>query len=479
MFLIDKVNVLRLARARSIRAALVYLSAVASPALAAQVAVPDATAFVGVNVVPMDSDHVILNQTVLIEGGKIAAIGDHLQIPKDARVIEGAGAFLSPGLADMHTHSTTREDLKVYLANGVTTILNMGDASGGFIDTVRPAANEGSIPGPHVYAAFKVDGSPQYNELFVTTPDEARAVVKIAKTNGYDFIKVYNNLSPECFQALIDEGRIEHVPVVGHGVTSVGLRRQLDAGQVMVAHTEEFLYTVFSGPKGIPDSAPDPSKIPAAIDFVLHDKAYVTADLNTYATIARQWGKPQVAAGFLRMPEARYLRPEDRLLWVREDYKTRKGSLGAKLEFLKRFTKAMSDAGVPLIAGTDAPSIPGLVAGFSLHDDLSALTDAGLSQYQALSTATRTPGEFIRRALPKADSFGTVVVGNRADLVLTRENPLMNLATLRKPLGVMARGHWYSATDLRGLMESVTAEYDAALANVPAKRSRMHVTVSR
>lgn len=420
-------------------------------------------AFIHVNVVPMTQDQVLRDQTVLVEKGRIAFIGRGIAIPEGAEVIEGDGRFLSPGLADMHSHSDTREDLKVYLANGVTTILNMGGASAGFMDSIRPGANRGALPGPHVYAAFRVDGSPQYNNFFVTTPDEARAIVRIAKTNGYDFIKVYNDLSPECFEALIEEGKALHVPIVGHGVTAVGLRKQLDAGQVMVAHTEEFLYTVFYGPGDIPEAgAPDPSKIPGAINFVLRDKAFVTADLNTYATIARQWGKPAVAAAYLHSPDVRYLGPSDRILWAREDYKKRRGSLDARAAFLQRFTKAMSDAGVPLIAGTDAPSIPGLVAGFSLHDDLKALTEAGLTPYQALATATRTPGEFIRQSLGEQVPFGTVTVGARADLVLSQENPLANLATLRRPIGVMAAGRWYSAKELSGLLQSVATEYGRA-----------------
>lgn len=420
-------------------------------------------AFIHVNVVPMTQDQVLRDQTVLVEKGRIAFIGRGIAIPEGAEVIEGDGRFLSPGLADMHSHSDTREDLKVYLANGVTTILNMGGASAGFMDSIRPGANRGALPGPHVYAAFRVDGSPQYNNFFVTTPDEARAIVRIAKTNGYDFIKVYNDLSPECFEALIEEGKALHVPIVGHGVTAVGLRKQLDAGQVMVAHTEEFLYTVFYGPGDIPEAgAPDPSKIPGAIDFVLRDKAFVTADLNTYATIARQWGKPAVAAAYLHSPDVRYLGPSDRILWAREDYKKRRGSLDARAAFLQRFTKAMSDAGVPLIAGTDAPSIPGLVAGFSLHDDLKALIEAGLTPYQALATATRTPGEFIRQSLGEQVPFGTVTVGARADLVLSQENPLANLATLRRPIGVMAAARWYSAKELSGLLQSVATEYGRA-----------------
>ncbi|GAP66613.1 amidohydrolase [Mizugakiibacter sediminis] len=228
----------------------------ARPSRAQETPAKDVTAFVAVNVVPMDRERVLRDRTVLVEDGRIVAIGRKVAVPKGARIVDGAGrAFLSPGLADMHMHADTAEALKVYLANGVTSVLNMGGASPEFVAQLRPAVNAGKRPGPHVYVAFIVDGSPRYGHFFVTTPEEARWAVRLAKTNGYDFIKVYNDLSPACFQALVDEGRAQHLPVVGHGVRSVGLERQLDAGQLMVAHAEEFLYTVFK---------PRPTRRPAA-----------------------------------------------------------------------------------------------------------------------------------------------------------------------------------------------------------------------
>src|SRR6516164_3805026 len=91
------------------------------------------TLFVHVNVVPMSSDQVIRDQSVLIEDGKIKAIAPNIPAPANARVIDGHGTeFLSPGLADMHTHSDTSADMIVLLANGVTTVLNMGEARNGF-----------------------------------------------------------------------------------------------------------------------------------------------------------------------------------------------------------------------------------------------------------------------------------------------------------------------------------------------------------
>ena len=425
------------------------------------------TAFVHVCVLPMDTNRVLRDQTVLVGGNKIAAVGSSVALPTDATVIDGRGiACLSPGLADMHVHADTSQDMKLFLASGVTTVLNMGHASERFMNEVRPAINSGALPGPHIYVGLLVDGSPQFGTLFVNTPAEAKAIVDIAKTNGYDFIKVYNDLSPACFQAIIEEGRRQHMRVIGHGVTRVGLEKQLAMGQIMVAHTEEFLYTVFShpdlnaaNPAILDPTPPNPGDIPRVIAFLKLDKAFVTADLNTYATIARQWGRPDVLRSIMQDPQLRYLSPMRRISWSKSGYAGHPGSVDANLEFLKRFTKDMADAGVILIAGTDAPSIPGLVPGVALHDDMDSLEAAGLSRYQVLVAATRAPGELIHRSLQKSEPFGTIAVGNRADLVLSAGNPLDDLSILRKPIGVMANGKWYSQGDLQSLMDEVAKEY--------------------
>jgi len=420
--------------------------------------------FVHVNVVPMDRERVLRDQSVLVRDGAIAAVSPRLHAPADARIIDGGGTqYLSPGLADMHVHSTTTRDMQLFLANGVTTVLNMGGERTGFMDTVVPKLNRGELPGPHFYSSFIVDGTPEYGQFVVATPAQARAVVELAKANGYDFIKVYNNLAPDTFQALIDAGRDEGLPVIGHGVTRVGLERQFAAGQVMVAHAEEYFYTVFFPPAAeVGDRAPRLEQIPDAIALTKRYGAYVTADLNTYATIAHQWGKPEVVAGFLHAPAVRYLDPDDRLAWTAAGYAERKGSLDDRLSFLGVFTKALSDAGVPLITGTDTPAIPGLIPGFSLHEDMRRLEQAGLSRYQVLAAATRTPGEFIAKVKPGGRPFGAVTVGARADLILSASNPLEDLGALAKPLGVMAQGHWYSAADLNAMLDGLAARYSAA-----------------
>jgi len=426
---------------------------------------PQTTAFVHVNVVPMDRERVLRDQTLIVTDGKIASIGHALRVPDGAEIIDGRGtAYLSPGLADMHTHSETKNDLAVYLSQGVTTVLHMGGARAGFVDSTVPAVNRGAIPGPHVYASFLVDGSTDYNGFVIKTPDEARAIVGLAKTNRYDFIKVYVGLAPDVFSALADEGRRQGMPLVGHGVTAVRLESQLAQGQALVAHAEEFFYTFFT-PAGVEetDTPPDASRIPEAIALMKKHPATATADLATYAAIAHQIQHPDVIASFLSRPESAYLSPNDRLAWQASSYVSKTAKLEAKLAFLRLLVKAMADSGVELVTGTDAPAVPGMLPGFSLHDDLDELEASGLTRYQVLSAATRAPGAFIART-KGGDPFGVVAPGNRADLILTAANPLDTLSTLRTPLGVMAHGQWRDAAALNALADQVRESYRRAAA---------------
>ena len=102
------------------------------------------------------------------------------------------------------------------------------------------------------------------------------------------------------------------------------------------------------------------------------------------------------------------------------------------------------------MAGTDAP-IPGVVPGFSLHDELWLLVAAGLTPYEALRTATANPSEFLQR-----DEFGVVKAGARADLLLLAANPLTDVASAARPLGVLVRGRWLDEGVLSGLLEGRT-----------------------
>ncbi len=219
----------------------------------------------------------------------------------------------------------------------------------------------------------------------------------------------------------------------------------------MVAHGEEFLNTTFhhkvpSEPKasGASDSdLLDETQIPAAVSFVKQSGAYVVPNLSAFVGIARQWGKPAEVVRLLEDAETGNLRPELIRYWADSDYAKRPGSLNREVVFLRKFTRALSDAGVPLITGTDSPTIPGLFPGKSEHCDIEELVTAGLTRFEALSAATRIPGEFIHQFVAGAPKSGTVTSGSRADLLLLRDNPLKTSKASTQIEGVMIGGRWY------------------------------------
>jgi len=413
-------------------------------------------AFVNVNVAPMTDDRVLTHQTVVVRHGKIVALGaaNQITIPDSAYRIEGAGKYLMPGLADMHTHINYAEDLLPYVANGVTTVLNMGSPSA--ILQFREQVKRGELLGPAIFASAFVDGEGNRGWI-VRTPEEAQTDVRDIKSRGWDFIKVYNSIKAEVFAALMDEAKQQGLAVIGHGVRAPGLQGVLQSGQVMIAHAEEYLYTYFN-------NALDESKIPAAVAITQRAGAFVTANLSTYATINLQWGNQTspFLQTVLARPEIKYLHPIWASGWRNSNrYAGRAGNLDRQLAFLQKFTKALQDANVPLLLGTDSPSpdIIGMFPGFTIHEDLQAYVKAGLTPYQALKAGTKNAGEFISRFVANAEAFGTIELGKRADLILVTANPLTNVANVSQRAGVMARGRWLSEGKLRQMLDALAKSF--------------------
>ncbi|MEW5916077.1 MAG: amidohydrolase family protein [Gemmatimonadota bacterium] len=406
-------------------------------------------ALVGVNVVPMDTERVLTDQTIVVRDGLIAAIGPRTSTStRGVRAIDMRGQYVIPGLADLHTHPQVASDLSQYIASGVTTILSLGSFADDSLLVWREATRRGTKLGPEIYVGYYIDGANGPPTRAISTADQARNAARNAKQGGFDVIKAYNSIPESAFVALVEEARARGIAVTGHGVRSVGLQRGFSLGQVMVAHGEEYLYTHF---RRIEDSV----LFAEAASWTKRSGAYVLPNLSAYVGIARQWGKPLVVDTLLADPNAKYLDPMWRSRWRERDYVRRQGSLDARVVFLKKFIRVLSDSGVPLLAGTDSPTIPGLFPGPSMLMDLSLLVEVGLTPYQALLTATRTAGEFLAKHAHASDRFGTIAVGSRADLVVLRENPLRDLRTLEKPQSVVVRGRWLSRADLDALLNDL------------------------
>lgn len=410
-------------------------------------------AFRDVSVIPMDTERVIAHQTVLAEDGKILEIGpvDSMRIPPGSMVIDGRGKFLLPGLADMHTHVDRREMLPLFLASGVTTVLNMGLASPEFVTVTRNEVAQGLIPGPRILAAFLIDGPGDPGPEYVALCErDGREAVDRAKLIGYEFIKAYERLDANVYAAILDEAKKQNIAVVGHIPPSVGLEGALDQGQVMIAHSEEYYKTYFQ-------NKPDDTRIAPAVAMTKRAGAYVTPNLSFFATLTQTWADPQSLDRRMADPANQLAPPDIFGKWL--SYRPAKPSdyFVPELATLRKLTLALSQSGVPLLAGTDTPA--NLIPGTSLDDDVEELVRAGLSPFQAIAAATRTPGEFIRRYVPHAEEFGTISPGKSADLILVAANPLEDVRNLRQPSGVLVRGRWFDRRQLDTMVQEPVPGY--------------------
>jgi hypothetical protein len=223
----------------------------------------------------------------------------------------------------------------------------------------------------------------------------------------------------------------------------------------MIAHGEEYYKTYFA-------DRPDESLIPSAVEITRRAGAYVTPNLSFFHALTARTADPAVGNVQLSAPEVAFIPPDIRANWLP---RTDKGSdrFVAELGLIRKLTLALSQAGVPLLTGTDTP-LPGLVPGFSLADDLEQLVAAGLSPYQAMTAATRSPGRFIDQFVPGAERFGTIEVGKRADLVLLAANPLTDIRNVRAPVGVMVRGRWFDAGELKSMAARPVPAYERVMA---------------
>jgi len=415
-------------------------------------------AFQDISVIPMDTERVLSHQTVFVRSGKIADVGptSSMHLPPGAVVIDGRDKFLLPGMADMHTHVDRKEMLPLFLAAGVTTVLNMGLASPEFVTVTRDEIRKGSVVGPRVFAAFMIDGpgdpGPEYVAL---CESDARAAVARAKLIGYDFIKVYSRLQPDVYAAVLEEAKKQNIAAVGHIPTAVGLKKSLAQGQVMIAHAEEYYKTYFQ-------NKPDDARIPGAVELTRRTGAYVTPNLSFFAVLTNALADPQTVDRRMAEPDIEFLPPDIRGNWLAARPAKASDRFVPELATLKKLTRALSEAGVPLLTGTDSPA--GLIPGTSVDDDLDQLVGAGLSPFQALSAATRTAGQFIHQYLSEAEEFGTITPGKSADLVMLAANPLVDVRNARKPLGVMVRGRWFESRELQTLVEEPVPGYKQIVA---------------
>ena len=400
---------------------------------------------------------ILLNQTVVVRGDRIEAVGpsDEIEVPELAEIVDGKGRFLIPGLADMHVHVDHPSELGIYPAYGVTTVLNLRGLAKhlAWRDEIAGGA---SLRPTLLTTADYVDGYPPYMQPMMSfdSPEEAAAAVAEQKAAGYDYVKVYSRLSAEQFTAISEAARKAGIAVVGHGSANYSLQ-ELVAGQANVAHGEELIRWYWD-----PDR-PEES-LDEIVDTLVEGETAVTANLNFSRSLIRQ--KEDLEA-LLGQPEGRFLHPAIFQPFRRENNRYARrddawlGRVRTGQELQKRLIKKLVDSGVAVLAGTDA-STAGVYPGYSLVEELQEMVSAGLTPWQALRTATRNPGDFVARTRPGAGSrFGRIESGYRADLVLLDKNPLDDIGNVAAVAGIVLRGTWYPRQELRSSLERLAGSF--------------------
>lgn len=447
-------------RARLLRPILatgIALAAAAGTGLPSHSARP--IAFVHASVVPMDEERVLRDHTVVVSGGRIAAVGPtgSTPVPKDALVIDAKGRYLSPGLVDMHVHVYAPQELTLYVINGVTTIFNLNGRPQ-YLSWGRRIA-EGELLGPTIYSAGPTFDHPR-------TPAEAVEEVDRQSAAGWDAVKIYNQVGAAEYPALTAEARKKGLVLIGHIAREPGFAATLSAGQ-SIAHAEEYVYTFFNDdpdPKNETVHPLDTMKIPQAVAMTREAGISVIPTLVAFHNIVRQ--ATNVNA-YLRNPDLVYMAPfmraqlePERNTYANRWKAERLPGLAVSYEFQRQLVKALHDGGVPILAGTDASWLG--VPGFSLIEEIETFQGLGLTPYAALKAATVDPAKLLRRE----GEFGTIAVGKRADLILTRENPLEDVRHLRGIDSVMLAGRWIPVEQRQRLLAGLPASYREDLARL-------------
>lgn len=444
------------------------------------------TAITNVNVIPMTlpgpglaPDTVLRGVTVLVRDGRIAAVGRDVEVPAGATRVDGAGKWLVPGLADMHTHLYSDEslpdslapaELGVILANGVTAARLMIGTPEQLALKQRVA--RGEVAGPQLWIASpQLTGRVATNAIVVTTPEEARAAVSRVADAGYDQVKLTLWITRPVYDAIADEAAKRRIRVVGHVEPEVGVARALEARQ-QLEHLDAYFEAVLA------DSAP--MKTSLTQQRVFAPANWASADYWSDAKIAAiagataragAWSSPTLNV-FNRAFAAREeddvirSRPDWRLmpkatrdlyLRARERYWAPATVEAGRTEARRRryvqvrnaLVKAIADSGGRIFAGSDTPEWFHAY-GFGLHRELQAYVEAGLTPWRALETATRNPAEF----LGQLGEWGTIEPGKRADLLLLAASPLDDIRNTERIEAVLAGGRLFTRSELDAMIEA-------------------------
>jgi imidazolonepropionase-like amidohydrolase len=408
--------------------------------------------FYDVNVIPMDKEHVLEHQTVVVKNGVITALGSvkKIKYTMGALVVDGKGKYLMPGLGEMHAHvppiddiEPMKETVRLFALNGITTIRGMLGHPKHL--ELRSKINSGEILGPHFYTS-----GPSFNGISVTSPQEGAAMVRKQKEAGYDFLKMHPGLNRAKFDAIVATANEVKIPFAGHVSFGVGIWRAIEANYASIDHMDGFVEGLVPGIEKMTEQEAglfgmfvgdktDTTLIPKLIKGLSSHHIWVVPTQS----LAERWFHPDfIPESFNNDPDKVYMKPEIIEQWINT-----KKTLMAKpeynadnvrkyVELRRKLIFECQKNGVGILLGSDAPQVFN-VPGFSAHDELEYLVEAGLTPYQALKAGTVN----IARYFKKSDQ-GMIKKGMVSDLILLEGNPISDIAETKNMLGVMLGKNW-------------------------------------
>jgi hypothetical protein len=378
----------------------------------------------------------------------------------------------------MHVHVwETDRTFPLLIANGVLGVRNMG----GHLDDLkrwRAQVVSGELLGPHmVISGPLVDGlNPAHPDhaLIVHDPAEGRAIVDSLKQSGVDFIKVFDNLTPDEYYAIAEESKKVGLPFAGHLSRGIWASDASTAGQLSIEHLrgsleessrnfDQILHLNESPPNGPAEKSArtltllklevggfDPERLKnLAVLFVKNGTWQVPTLVS--ARIASSLNDEAIVNDTRLV----YIGREDRKAWSAlrdrliadsppEHWTLQRAAYQEELAITREYHRD----GVSILGGSDAGGPPFVFPGFDLHDELAALVDAGFTTIEALRSVTLDAAQFLGRA----DEFGTVANGKDADLVLLDANPLDDIHNTQKIRAVVVQGKYLDRAELDALL---------------------------
>jgi len=440
----------------------------------------DTLVITNIDVIDVVNKQVVPDQTLVIQGDIIAGI--HESRPSTdlpgRKIIDGTGKFVIPGLWDMHTHvlwEYAPQFNKLMVANGVTGFREMwGDDS--VATRLKKEIREGSLlPQRFFYANHLIDGEPPIwnGAISVKSPDEAVDVVDSLAGTSTDFIKVYSNLSPESFDAIAERCRELGLDMVGHIPTKVKAVEAVKAGMKSTEH----LYGIKEAHSPLHDSLLAAGDLGMRGQIMMLNSQDEELGNQLYAELVRHesWQVPTLSLweGYTSLASPADPPNDERMKYMPkneiENWTAEANPFISKLDQQqfrlwmqminrnKEIVGNMADAGVGILAGTDAAvANPYTFPGFSLHDELALLVESGLSNGEALQTATVNPAKYMNAT----DSLGTIGTGKKADLVILDKNPLEDITNTTTIEAVISSGKYYPRSRLDSLLKTVERKFN-------------------